>query len=57
MSTDSKYNIWVFIWETFEILYKITGLRWQVPIEYFYPDFCPWLFGKMIGVKGKKYNE
>lgn len=49
-----KYNFWVFVWETFELLFKFTGLRWQVPIEYFKPDFGPWLFGKMIGRKGHK---
>lgn len=51
-----KYNIYVFIWDTFELLYSVTGLRWQRPIEYFYPEFGPWLFGKMIGVKGKRIN-
>lgn len=48
-----KYNVWCFIWDTFEFLYRFTGLNWQRPIEYFYPDFGPWLFGKMIGSKGK----
>lgn len=52
-----KYNIWTFIWETTEIVYKYTGLRIQAPIEYFFPDFGPWLFGKMVGVKGVRINE
>lgn len=49
-----RYNVYAFIWDTFEILYKITGLRWQAPIELVFPEFGPWLFGKMIGQKGTK---
>jgi len=48
-----KFNVYLFIWETFEILYRLTGLRWQTPIEFFYPNLGPWLFGKMTGLKGE----
>lgn len=40
------------LWDLFEFMYRITGLRWQAPIELFFPHFGPWLFGKMIGAKG-----
>lgn len=49
-----KFNIYVFIWDTTEFFYSATGLRLQKPIEYFFPNFSPWLFGKMIGIKGEK---
>lgn len=49
-----KYNIYAFVWDSLEIIYKYTRLRPQVIVEYFYPEFGPWLFGKMIGVKGVK---
>jgi len=52
-----KYNIWVFIWDTTEIVHKYTGIDIAAPIEYFYPNFSPWLFGKMIGIKGVKIKE
>lgn len=38
---------------TFKILYRWTGLRWQAPIEFFFPTFGPWLFRKVIGFDGK----
>lgn len=46
-----KYNIWVFIFDSFDIFYRLTNRRLQTPIEYIFPDFCPWLFSKMIGKK------
>ena len=52
-----KYSIWAFIWDTTEIVYKFTGCRIQTPIEIFFPNFSPWLFGKMIGVKGIKIKD
>lgn len=52
-----KYNIYAFIWDSLEILYKYTKLRPQALIEVFYPDFAPWLFGKMINVKGKRIEK
>lgn len=47
-------NIYKFIWDFTEDFYFLTGLRIQAPIEFFFPEFGPWLFGKMIGVKGKR---
>lgn len=44
-------------WDFFEDFYKMTGLRAQAPIEFFYPSFGSWLFGKMIGVKGVCVRE
>lgn len=52
-----KYSIWMFIWDTLEIVYKYTRLRIQAPIELIFPDFGPWLFGKMIGVKGTRLKD
>jgi len=49
-----KFNIWLFIWETFDLLYKFTGLRWQTPIEFFYPNLCSFLWEKITGMKGKR---
>ena len=43
-----KYSFWTFIWETFELLHKFTGKRWQTPIEWIWPEFGPWLFSKML---------
>jgi len=43
---------WKFIWDFCDDFYSFTGFRIQAPIEWFYPQFSPWLFGKMIGVKG-----
>lgn len=51
------YNFWVFVWDTFEILYDLTGLRWQTPIEYFFPNFGRYIFGKIIGQKGEIVSE
>lgn len=45
-----KYNIYTFIWDTMDILYKLTGIRFQQPIELLFPNFTPWLFGKMLNV-------
>ena len=52
-----KYNIWVFIWDTTEIVYKYTRIRIQAPIELFFPDFGPWLFGKMMGNEGMEIKN
>jgi hypothetical protein len=52
-----KFNVWMIVWETTEIVYKYTRIRIQAPVEYFYPDFGPWLFGKMIGTTGIKIKE
>lgn len=46
-----------FIWDFTDDFYAFTGLRIQAPIELFFPDFSPWLFGKMIGVKGKRIDK
>lgn len=45
-------KFWLFIWNFFDDFYALTGLRLQAPIEVFFPGFCPWLFGKLVGVKG-----
>lgn len=45
------------VWNFCEDFYRMTGLRVSAPIEFFFPDFGPWLFGEMIGVKGKKISE
>jgi len=42
------------IWNFTEDFYRMTGLRAQAPIELFFPHFGPWLFGKMIGIKGTR---
>jgi len=52
-----NYNIWRFIWDSFDLFYSITGLRAQVPIEYFYPNLCQWLFAKMTGIKGVRVEK
>lgn len=52
-----KYNIWIFIFDSFDLFYKLTGFRLQSPIEVFFPNFCPWLFGKVIGKEGVKLND
>jgi len=49
-----RYNFWVFLWDSFDLFYMVTGLRAQSPIEIFFPEFGHWLFGKMIGRKGVK---
>jgi hypothetical protein len=45
---------YAFIWNFCEDFYHMTGLRAQAPIEFFFPDFGPWLFSKMIGTKGEE---
>jgi len=52
-----KYSIWEFIWDTTEIVYKYTGIRIQAPIEWFFPNFGPWLLGKMIGCNGEEITN
>jgi hypothetical protein len=42
---------WKFIWNFCDEFYALTGLRIQAPVEWVFPDFGPWLFGKMIGAK------
>ena len=42
------------VWDVIEGTYSLTGLRIQAPIEFFWPSFAPWLFGKMIGSKPTK---
>lgn len=54
--TSLQVKFWLFIWELFEDLYKFTGLRWQAPIEYFYPDFCQWMFEKIAGCSGTRID-
>jgi len=54
MSAFRGFNIWVMIWDFTEWFYKVTGFRVQAPIEIFFPDFGPWLFGKIIGKKGEE---
>ncbi len=49
-------KFWVFMWGFFDDLYKFTGLRWQVPIEYFFPHFCQWMFEQMMGSKGTRID-
>ena len=51
------FNVWVFIWESLDLFYSITGLRLQKPIEYFYPNFGPWLFSKIMGKEGTKIDD
>lgn len=51
----SKY--YAMIWNFGEDFYRMTGLSVYAPIEFFFPDFGPWLFGKMIGVKGIKIKD
>jgi hypothetical protein len=46
-SMCKRYNVYLFVWETFEVLYEYTGIRWNAPIEYVWPDFSPWLWSKM----------
>lgn len=50
-------NIWGVIWDFTEWFYSLTGLRIQAPIEWFWPEFGPWLFGKMIGSKPVKVED
>jgi hypothetical protein len=50
-------RFWKEVWIFTENFYKWTGLRIQSPIEWVFPDFSPWLFGKMIGFKGEKIED
>lgn len=54
-----RYSFWVFLWDTSDIVYKLSfnKIRIFAPIEYFYPDFAPFVFGKMIGCEGKKIGD
>ncbi len=45
-------NVYGIIWDFTEWFYQLTGLRCQTPVELFFPNFGPWLFGKMINQKG-----
>jgi hypothetical protein len=42
------------IWNFGEDFYRMTGLHFFAPVEYFWPGFAPWLFGKMVGCMGVK---
>lgn len=47
-------KFYAFIWNFVEDFNRMTGLKIQAPIEFFFPEFAPWLFGKMIGAKGTR---
>ena len=56
LSFKNRWNIWIFIWDSSELIYKYTGgminISW--PIQKIWPRFGPWLFGKCIGHKATK---
>lgn len=52
-----KFNFWVFLWETFEFLYRVTGLRWQRPIEFFKPDLCVFMWEKITKMEGHEIKD
>lgn len=51
-------KIWRFFWKEYwnftEIFHSLTGLRFQRPIEIFFPNHCEWVFEQMTGFKGER---
>ncbi len=47
----------LLVWDFLEFFYGTFGVRLQAPIEFFYPDFGPWLFERMMGIKGERMDE